>query len=115
MGADGGIKITKISSIKRDWRKLKEKLVNSFKSDLKECKSYEKEWIEKYILESEKLPKNIDDLSNEEICKLFNYLHSCDCPYLYDDLLITGEGDYVADQMNTLSWVLDGVSIETWT
>ena len=82
---------------------------------MERCASYEKKWLDEYILQSENLPETIDNLSNQEICKLFKYLQSCDCPYLYEDFIITGEGDNVADQMNTLSYILGGVSIETWT
>lgn len=123
MGADGGIRITKISEIKQYWKEIKTRLTNNFTSDLKGCADYERVWIENYLTCSKALPDNVDKLSSDDIVRLFGYLSSCDCPYLYEipdnDLLITGEGDYVADQMNTLSHALrsldDSTYVESWT
>ena len=115
MGADGGIRISKISDIKKDWFKIKSSLINRFEFCVRTKENYESEYYIEYLDKSKKLPDNIDNLSNKDIKNLFNYLSSCDCPYLYEDSIITGEGDNVEDQMNTLSEILPGISIETWT
>lgn len=115
MGSSGRIKITKISSIKTDWAEIRERLIMYFESDLKTADKWEVSDIEDALNNSIALPLNIDELSNEEICNLFNYLRSCDCPYLFEDCIITAYGDYVDNNMNTLSVALKGEYIETWT
>ena len=115
MGADGGIKITKISSIKRNWTNIKSRLVRNFEDALENGASYESESNERHLRNSESLPDAVENLSNAEICRLFEYLSSCDCPYLYEASIITAVGDNVPDQMLTLSGCFDGIRIETWT
>lgn len=115
MGADGGIKITKISDIKKDWSKIKDDLIRCFEREIKSSDEWEKKYHEEYLMWSMELPDDIESLSGEDVCKLFSYLSSCDCPYLYEDSMITAEGDYVSDRMDILSRCLNGISIETWT
>ena len=115
MGADGGIKITKVSEIKTNWKQIKENLIKWFEQGLNRCDNWEKKFLQEYLDKSKELPNEINNLSGEEICKLFQYLAYCDCPYLYEDAIITAEGDNVASQMETLSMSLNGISIETWT
>ena len=115
MGADGGIKITKVSEIKTNWKQIKKNLIKWFEEDLSRCDNWEKKFLQEYLDKSKLLPDDIKTLSGDEVCKLFKYLSSCDCPYLYEDAIITAEGDNVASQMETLSMCLNGISIETWT
>lgn len=115
MGANGGIKITKVSEIKTNWKQVKENLIRRFEQDLNRCDNWEKKFLQEYLDKSKQLPDSVEYLSGEEICKVFQYLASCDCPYLYEDLIITAEGDNVESQMETLSMSLNGISIETWT
>lgn len=115
MGADGGITITKISDIKTKWSQIRESLINWFESDLKTADKWEIEFIVDNLNNSKALPLDISGLSNEGICDLFGYLRSCDCPYLYEDSIITANGDYVPESMCNLSMALNGIRIETWT
>lgn len=119
MGMDGGIKITKMSSVRENWIEIKQNLIDSFTRQLTKCASYEVTYLEHYLKGSNALPDSVENLTNWEILKSLNYFSYCDCPYLYeipgDDLLITGEGDNISSHMITLSRYLDGVSIESWT
>jgi hypothetical protein len=114
MGADGGIKITKISDIRKKWKDVIKNIIEGLEYDI-EKNDYNSEYSLELLDKVKKLPKTIDNLSNEEICKILQIFESCDCPYLYEDNLITGEGDLVGDQMNMLSYALPGIYIETWT
>lgn len=115
MGADGGIKISSVDDIKKDWTNIKTQLISRFEGSLNYCGSWELKYIEKYINKSKELPDDINNFTGDDIVNLFGYLRSCDCPYHFNGCIITGEGDNVADQMNTLSDCLKGTSIETWT
>lgn len=115
MGADGGIKITSVDDIKKDWINIKTQLISRFEGNLKHCGSWEIKYIEEYIEKSKNLPDDINNLTGDDIVIMFGYLRSCNCPYHFNGYIITGEGDNVADQMNTLSSCLDGEYIETWT
>jgi hypothetical protein len=115
MGADGGIVITKLSSIKENWSKVKSDLIKSFEYAIKRADEWEKKYTLEAFEKSKLLPDDVSQLSGEEIIKLFSYLASCDCPYLFEDNVITGRGDYVSNNMGILSMVLDGTYIETWT
>lgn len=116
MGADGGIQITKISNIRKNWSKIKTTLTRSFENDLSRCSDYEFNFYTKLVEKSKELPDSIEGLTADEIKELLMRYESCDCPYLLGNTyLITAIGDYVEDQMNTLSYCLDGIRIETWT
>lgn len=116
MGADGGIKITKVSDIKKDWLEIRINLLTSLEYDLKKSIGlWETNYIQNSIDGCNKLPDDISGYSGEDIVKMFSFMSSCDCPYLYEDSIITAVGDNVSDDMNTLSFALNGISIETWT
>lgn len=110
MGFDGGVKLSKLSDIRKDWNEFRDKLIEEFISV-----SYDDYMVEEALCDSEHLPINVDNLSDLEICTLLKVFKHCDCPYLYGDILITGEGDNVSTEMNVLSKCLPGISIETWT
>jgi len=115
MGADGGIKISKVSEIKQNWKSIREQLINALEQNLNFVDKYELRYAEEAWLESENLPKNIDKFTGEDIVKMFEFLKNCDCPYHYEGLIITGNGNNIESNMNTLSSILPGVNIETWT
>ena len=115
MGADGGIKITSVNDIKKDWINIKAQLISRFEGSLKNCGSWELKSFEEYLEKTKNTPDNINNLSGDDIETMLSYLRSCDCPYHFNGYIITGEGDNVADHMNTLSDCLKGTSIETWT
>ena len=114
MGADGGVKISKVSDIKKEWLDIKKELIRETERRLNNS-SWDRRYYQEYFDKSKSLPDDVTNLTDKEVCDLFRYLSSCDCPNLYNDLIITAEGDNVADQMDILSMVLPGVSIETWT
>lgn len=113
MGVDGGVKITKISDIKKNWINIKNSFIKWLGSENKT------DWSDisnKDVQEAMKLPDNIDKYSGDEICKMLEYFKSCDCPYNLDDIyIITGDGDYVSSTMRILSDCLNGEYVETWT
>ena len=120
MGADGGFRATPISSIKENWKELRESLIEAFENRYLNSSSY----MEKHALEEaekcRQLPKNIDKLSDYEIVQLFSFLSSCHCPTMLGEYLITAEGDNVDDHMEELSWTInrtipESQYIETWT
>jgi len=115
MGADAGIRITSVDEIKKDWVNIKTQLLSKFEGSLKDCGSWELKYIQECIEQTKKLPDNINNLNGDDISNMFGYLRSCDCPYHFNGFIITGEGDNVAEQMNTLSNCLNGEYIETWT
>lgn len=115
MGADGGVKITKVSDIKKDWKAIKENLISALERDVQDAETWALKYAQEALDESRKLPDNIDNHSGEDIVKMFSFMASCDCPYLYEDVILTGVGDNVGDNMRTLSMVLRGVYVETWT
>ncbi len=115
MGADGGIKISKVSEIKENWKTIREALIRALENNLQYCDKHELRYAKEAWFESENLPKNIDKFTGDDIVKMFNFLKNCDCPYHYDGLIITGNGDYIGRNMDTLSNMLPGVNIETWT
>lgn len=113
MGADGGFRITKIDDIKKDWTSIRKSFIDSLKYKIKN----DSIWITTEDLnEANELPDDISELTNQQIIDLFQFVKSCDCPkLLFNEYMVTGEGDYVADQMNSLSYSLPGEYIETWT
>jgi hypothetical protein len=115
MGADGGIKITKIQEIKEKWETIRETLIIYLENDLKYAQSWEIKYAQSNLEESKNLPITINHYTGHDIVKMFGFISSCDCPYWYEDNIITAEGDNVPFSMNTLSNVLPGISIETWT
>jgi hypothetical protein len=115
MGADGGIKISKVSEIKQNWKSIRENLINALERDLEYADKWELKYSEEAWEKSGNLPKNIDNFTGDDIVKMFHFLANCDCPYHYEGLIITGNGDNIGSNMNTLSNVLQGVNIETWT
>lgn len=119
MGADGGIIISKVDDIKKDWSKIKQDLITSFEYRIKRAESWEIKYAEENLAKSKELPDDISSYTGEDIIKMFDYLKSCDCPYLFEGFIITGNGDYVTDSMNILSSCLrsldSSVDIETWT
>jgi hypothetical protein len=122
MGADGGIVITKVQSIKDNWPKVKDELIKWFEGGLAGVVRRDESWNVKTYTEAveacKNLPDDVKDCSGEDIVKLLGFAASCECPYLFEDNIITGQGDYVWDLMDTLSHCLcsiGGTRIETWT
>lgn len=117
MGMDGGIFITEIKDIREKWLDIKINLIDSFEKGLQRAESYEVSTYKSALEQSNSLPDSVDELSASEIVKLFSYMKSCDCPYLFkDEYIITGKGDYVFFTMSILSRALPSTeSIETWT
>ena len=117
MGSRGGIRITKVSEIRKNWKHIKEELTACFTYQVEHGDSWELKYNQEYLDKSLELPDKIDDLTNNEIMVKLLYMSNCDCPYLYEDFIITGEGDYLPRQMEILSNALRryGEYIETWT
>lgn len=113
MGSDGGINIIKIEDIKKNWLDIK--------SGIK--KVYDRYFIKKVYAEiyksqyenALKLPNNINNLSNEEICKLLQgVMMYYDTPYLINELIIVGYGTNIGDIASDLFYLLpDSNSVET--
>lgn len=114
-GYDGGIKISKISDIKNNWPQIRNNLIKILEDKYLNCSKWEEKFALKYAEDSKKLPKDISNLSNKEICDSLSFIQSVDCPYLLDDYIITAVGDYVPSEMKILSDCLIGEEITTWT
>ena len=114
MGMYGGVKLTKVSDIRKGWIGIKLKLMDKF-TPSKYIRGHFKYEYEEALRQAESLPDNVDDLSDLDIFGILQRFEYCDCPYLYGDTLITVEGDNVSMEMNALSECLPGISIETWT
>ena len=124
MGADGGCKISRLIDIKKDWREIKNGLIDRAKKAVNRIgQSSNPDWNDSYNLNTYKemaqivgrYPDSIDDLSVQEVVDLFKFFESCDCPCAFDDYIITGSGDNVAEFMEILSCHLPGMYVETWT
>lgn len=115
MGSSGGIKITEISEIRSNWKTIRNSLIELTERDFKHSEFYNESSTFELFEKTNNLPKNIDKLTDEQICKELTIFSSCDCPTLYKGAIITADGDYVEKRMLLLSLVLPGVSVETWT
>lgn len=117
MGMDGGCKLTKIADVKKEWKRIRNDMLARFESGYFSASkgSYDEQSYAELSNIVDCFPKNIDNLSNNEIIKLLKPFECCDCPALYDDILVTGYGDNVLKGMNVLSGSLPGVNYETWT
>lgn len=120
MGADGGVYITKMEVVRKDWAKIKNRLVEAFQPYEMETLSHwqtdESEENAELLKATLELPDSVAHMSYTEIVASLQYLKNCDCPRIYDDLLITGYGDAIPNSMNELSRALvQGTRIETWT
>ena len=115
MGADGGIRISKVSEITEEWVDIRENLVGYFSRKLEKCDDWEKKFIQDDYNNSVNLPMSIEGMTGEEICKVLSVYKSCDCPHLLEGNIITGYGDYVSNRMDVMSRTLPGYYVETWT
>ena len=114
MGADGGIKITKISEIRENWNEIREKIIKNAEWYYNDT-DYAKSYLEKVWIQAQELPDDIKHLDNVGIIKVLSPFVSCDVPYLFENYIITAEGDNIPDHHLILSDSLNGLSIETWT
>ena len=123
MGNDGGVKITPISYIRNDWKKIKYALLADLKNELNTAvsDSFDHECIRdehpKHISKIKSWPDNVRFKTNDYIHKLLDdSFHSRDCPYIFQGkYIVTAYGNYVTEMMCTLSYHLPGEDIETWT
>jgi len=114
MGADGGIKITKISDIRDNWTDIREKIIKNAEWYYNHTE-YGKTYLEKIWVKCQELPDKINDVPNEHLVELFKSMKSCDVPYLFENYIITSEGDNIPDYHLILADSLKGIYIETWT
>ena len=117
MGNDGGCKITTIKSLKDDWKSFQKRLYKYLEQEYmnSEKDSYEEREFETLCNLVDKYPKDINKLNSSEIIDLFRPFEFCDCPKLFQDCIVTGQGSYVLRPMDILSECLSGIYIETWT
>ena len=115
MGAEGGITITSVKTIKKDWTEIREKMIHMF-NDVEHVPGW---WLESRLKINKKveaLPEDIGDMSGSEIEKMLSSICTCsDTPYYYGGDIITSWGDNVDDEINIMSQCLGGWYLETWT
>lgn len=103
--ASGGIIIVPICSIKEQWVKIKERVLDRASQE--------------YYKTVEAWPDNIETLSAESIVSMFGPFKSCDCPCLSGDYIVFAEGDNIEENQDFIAHVMWGVKgaqyIETWT
>jgi hypothetical protein len=105
MGADGGIRVVKIKSIRENWKHFLQNLLDD--ENLKN--------------NAKKLPKTLSwNVTDEKLVEYLQVFKYRDCPCLLGEYLVCAEGDYVANEMNALSTIIkllleDSYYIETWT
>jgi hypothetical protein len=96
MGADGGVRITKISEIKENWEQLRSTLIESTGRQLNKSEDYEIESNADLYDYCKRLPKKLSrQITDEKIVSLFSPFQSCDCPFLFGDLMFTGETFFI--------------------
>ena len=117
MGADGGFSYTKIQDFRDNWKEIKASLLEGC---LPKSWNYDYQINEmcEIKISVEKMPDNLENMSNSDIIEMLKPFESCDCPGIIEDyLLITWNGDDVANNMIILDDALwrYSTSIETWT
>jgi hypothetical protein len=121
MGNSGGFRITKIEHIKENWESLREKLIQVTGEYLGSADK----WNEGSFLElydsCKKLPKKLSTRASfEDIAGLLSIFEGQECPFIFEDILYTGEGAYVSDEIGILSFsiectIKESIGVKTWT
>lgn len=118
MGADGGIRITKMKNLKHGWPAFRSRLIVECNDFLFDSDEFDEKIAQECFDCVADLPLSVEHLSYVDIVSLLQFAKNCDCPKMVDGYLITGEGDAIPRSMNILSTSLaavNGIYIETWT
>ena len=122
MGADGGCKITPVSYIRNDWKKIKYSLISTLENELNTAvsDSFNDRWTRDnhptYIETIKQWPDSVRFKTNVAIWEYLRIFPSCDCPYLFQGkYIVTAHGTNINELHRTLSECLPGDEIETWT
>jgi hypothetical protein len=113
---DGGICITKIEDIKKEWSDIRPRIKEVYDCHF-EKRPYRKEIYDKEYKSSLDLPNDINSLSDKEICELLRgVMSNYDTPYLLESYIITGYGTNLNDISKDLFYLLpEWDQIETWS
>lgn len=112
MGCDGGVRFVKTKAIVKNWKRIKEDLINYMRF-------YEVSDGEMNDAIND-LPDDITGYDADKIVEMLQFLSYCDCPYNFKGKYIAfSEGDNTPDYANALSSAMSNVKsstyIETWT
>lgn len=116
MGADGGVKLTKMEIVRSKWPVIRERILAEVRGDSSSQDNYYYTDAIELLELVEKLPAVVVHMSYTELVEQLKIFKYRDCPYLFIDVLVTGRGDNISYRMNLLSDALkEGEYIETWT
>lgn len=122
MGMDGGIFIIKVEDLKANWEEVITSITKSLDYELKDRSKLNAREISELCAEMDDvffLPRDIHNLTNDEILGLLKPWKNCDTPTFFNDCLIVGNGDNIPDKPNRLAYAIRGIEececIETWT
>jgi hypothetical protein len=118
MGNDGGVRIFKIKELKEKWHLVRESIITRAKENVEKFDKYWYDEAFSFLTACEKLPENIDNMSNLNIEKMLQIFNSCDTPCLYFDSIVVAYGDYVYESTELFSNAIceiEHTCIETWT
>jgi hypothetical protein len=116
MGADGGFSYTKVKDFRDNWKEIKASLLEGCEPNSWHDR-FDIEWLDELKAATEKMPDNLETMSNSDIIEMLKEFKNCDCPCIIEGLLITGYGNNVPINMHILDLALYNFSnsVETWT